>query len=82
MRLGSDSFQGGTSVFPDYFTEMADGYRQAYVNMGLSGDEVADLVAATAAASPVRSAFSGVIGTVATSLGVAGIAGGWLRRKE
>ena len=69
------------AVFPDYFTEMADGYREAYVNMGLPEDEVADLVTATAATSPVRSAFDGVIGTMATSLGVAAIAGGWLRNK-
>ena len=70
-----------TVVFPNYFAEMADGYREAYVNMGLSEDEVADLVAATAATSPIRSAFDGVAGTVATSLVVAAIAGGWLRSK-
>ena len=70
-----------TVVFPNYFAEMADGYREAYVSMGLSEDEVADLVAATAAASPIRSAFDGVVGTMATSLVVAAIAGGWLRKK-
>jgi len=69
-------------VFPDYFTEMADGYREAYLNMGLSEDEVADLVAATAATSPIRSAFDGVVGTMATSLVVAAIAGWWLRNKD
>ncbi len=71
-----------TAVFPDYFTAMAEGYREAYVNMGLAEDEVADLVAATAATSPVRSAFDGVVGTMATSLVVAAIAGGWLRNKQ
>lgn len=71
-----------TAVFPDYFAEMAEGYREAYVNMGLSEDEVADLVAATAAASPVRSAFDGVVGTMATSLVVAAVAGAWLRKKD
>lgn len=71
-----------TAVFPDYFTEMANGYRETYANMGLSEDEVADLVAATAATSPVRSAFDGVIGTIATSLVVAAIAGVWLRSKD
>jgi len=71
-----------TVVFPDYFTAMADGYREAYANMGLSEDEVADLVAATAATSPVRSAFDGVVGTMATSLVVAAIAGVWLRNKH
>ena len=71
-----------TAVFPDYFTEMAEGYREAYVNMGLSADEVAELVARTASASPVRSAFEGVVGTLATSLVVAAIAGLWLRKKR
>ena len=71
-----------TVVFPDYFTEMANGYRETYANMGLSEEEVADLVAATAATSPVRSAFDGVVGTIATSLIVAAIAGVWLRSKD
>jgi hypothetical protein len=71
-----------TAVFPNYFTEMAEGYRQAYVGMGLSETEVEDLVAATAATSPVRAAFEGVVGTMATSLLVAAIAGWWLRSKD
>jgi hypothetical protein len=70
-----------TVVFPDYFAEMAAGYREAYVNMGLSESEVADLVAATASSSPLKSAFDGVIGTIATSLVVSAIAGVWLRKK-
>ena len=71
-----------TVVFPDYFAEMAAGYRETYVNMGMSEAEVADLVAATANTSPVRSAFDGVVGTIATSLVVAAIAGVWLRKKD
>ena len=71
-----------TVVFPDYFTEMAAGYRQAYVDMGLPDQEVEDLVTATAATSPIRSAFDGVVGTMATSLIVAGLAGLWLRKRE
>ncbi|NNE45212.1 MAG: DUF4199 domain-containing protein [Rhodothermales bacterium] len=69
-------------VFPDYFTEMAAGYREMYVNMGMSEAEVTDLVAATANTSPVRSAVDGVVGTIATSLMVAAIAGVWLRKKD
>ncbi len=71
-----------SAVFPDYFTEMAAGYRDTYVSMGLAEDEVADLVAATAATSPVRSAFDGVVGTLVTSLVVAAVAGVWLRKKD
>ena len=71
-----------TAVFPDYFAEMAEGYRAAYASMGFSQGEVADLVAATAATSPVKSAFDGVVGTMVTSLVVASIAGGWLRKKD
>ncbi len=71
-----------TVVFPDYFAEMADGYRETYAGMGLSESEVADLVEATANTSSVKSAFDGVIGTMATSLIVAAIAGVWLRKKD
>lgn len=71
-----------TVVFPDYFAEMAEGYRQTYVDMGRSEAEVADLVAATAATSPVRSAFDGVMGTMGTSLVVAAIAGAWFRDRN
>jgi hypothetical protein len=70
-----------TVVFPEYFNEMAEGYREAYTSMGLSAEEVVDLVAATAATSPVRSAVDGVVGTMVTSLVVAAIAGAWLRKK-
>ncbi len=70
------------AIFPDYFAEMAEGYRQAYANMGLSEGEVDDLVAATANTSPVKSALDGVVGTMVTSLVVAAIAGVWLRKKE
>lgn len=69
-------------VFPDYFAEMAEGYRETYAGMGLSEGEVADLVEATANTSPLRSAFDGVVGTMVTSLIVAAIAGIWLRRKD
>lgn len=69
-------------VFPDYFAEMAEGYRQAYVDMGLSADEVEELVAGTAATTSVSSAFSGMLGTFVTSVLVAGIAGFWLRKKD
>lgn len=71
-----------TAVFPDYFAEMAEGYRSAYVEMGHSEAEVEAMVAATAATSPAQSAFSGVVGTMVTSLVVAAVAGGWLRRKD
>jgi hypothetical protein len=70
-----------TVVFPNYFAEMAEGYREAYVSMGLPQDEVADLVVATAASSPIRSAFDGVVGTMVTSLVVAAIAGGGSGRR-
>ena len=70
-----------TVIFPDYFGEMAEGYREAYVNLGHSPEEVRDLVAATAATSPVRSAVDGVVGTMVTSVVMAAIAGVWLRKR-
>ena len=69
-------------VFPDYFAEMAEGYRSTYEQMNLSEAEVNELVAATAATSSSQAAFSGVVGTLGTSLVVAAIAGLWLRKKE
>lgn len=70
------------AIFPEYFAEMAEGYRQTFVDMGLSDAEVEDMVSATAATSPIRSAIDGVIGTMATSLVVAAIAGFWFRKKD
>jgi hypothetical protein len=68
-------------IFPDYFVEMAEGYREAYAAMGMTAAEVDRLVADPAATSAVRSAFDGVVGTLVTSLVVAGVAGVWLRQK-
>ncbi len=68
-------------VFPQYFADMAEGYRATFVGMGLSEPEVTQMVAATAATSPIGSALDGVVGTMATSLLVAIIAGAWLRKK-
>ena len=67
--------------FPEYFVEMAEGYRSSYEAMGLSETEVEDLVSTTANSSGVQSALSGVIGTLVTSLIVAAVAGFWLRKK-
>ena len=69
-------------IFPDYFAEMAEGYRDTYAGMGLSQEEVEELVDATAATSSVRSALEGVMGTLVVSSVVAAIAGVWLRRKD
>ena len=60
---------------------MAEGYRQTFVDMGMTDEQVDETVAATAATSPLKSAFDGVVGTMVTSLIVAGIAGFWLRKK-
>lgn len=68
-------------VFPDYFAEMAEGYRETFVKMGMNEEEVAEMVAGTAATSHLRNALDGAIGTVVTSALTAAIAGIWLRRK-
>lgn len=71
-----------TVVFPNYFGEMAEGYREAYERMDMTREAVEEAVAGTAATSPARSAVEGVIGTLVTSLVVAAISGIWLRRKD
>ena len=69
-------------IFPDYFAEMAEGYRATFVDMGMDPNEIDETVAGLAATSPVRSAMEGAVGTLVTSVVVAAIGGIWLRRKD
>ncbi len=68
-------------VFPDYFAEMAAGYREDLSQTDMPPAEIDEMVAGIAATSPVRSAFEGVAGTLGTSLLAAAVGGIWLRRK-
>ena len=65
-------------VFPDYYTEFAEAVRARAVAAGLSPAEI-DAAVAMATGTPVGSAFSGALGTVITSVVVAGIAGFFYR---
>ena len=61
-------------VFPDYYMEFAEAARARAVAGGLSPEEI-EAVVAMNTGTPVGSAFSGALGTVITSVVVAGIAG-------
>lgn len=68
-------------LFPDYFQEMAAGYRDAYVRMGWTEERIRETVSGLAATSPTRSAFEGVVGTMVVSVMVAALAGVRIRKK-
>ena len=61
-------------VFPEYYTEFAEAARARAVAAGLSPEEI-EAAEAIASGTPAGSAFSGALGTVITSVLVAGIAG-------
>jgi hypothetical protein len=68
-------------VFPDYYSEMFDGYRQGFANAGMSQDQIATEMGPIEASTPVSSALSGATGSVFTSLLVGALAGIRLRQK-
>ena len=69
-------------IYPDYYQEMADGYRATLMEMDMSQAEVDQSVAALAGTSPVRSGVEGVVGTMVVSLVVAAGVGIWLRKRD
>ncbi|MCY4095632.1 MAG: DUF4199 family protein [Gammaproteobacteria bacterium] len=61
-------------VIPDYYAEFAEAARVRAVAGGLTADEI-EAAVAMATGTSVGSAFQGALGTVITSVVVAGIAG-------
>ena len=68
-------------VFPDYYTEMFEGYRQGFASSGMTQNEVATQMQAIEASTPVSSALSGATGAIFTSLVVGALAAVRLRQK-
>lgn len=68
-------------IFPDYFAEMAAGYREDLSKTDMPPAAIETTVAGVAATSPVRSALEGVAGTFGISLLAAAVSGFWLRRR-
>jgi hypothetical protein len=68
-------------VFPDYYSEMFEGYRQGFASSGMSQDQIATEMGPIEASTPVSSALSGATGAVFTSLLVGTLAGIRLRQK-
>ena len=69
-------------VFPDYYQQLADGYREFFQNAGMTEAQIAEAMRDVEQATPVSGALSGSTGTVLTSIVVAAIAGIFLRRKQ
>ena len=69
-------------VFPDYYVDMAEGYRETFEATGMSQEALDESVAGLATTSPVRSALEAVAGTMAVSLLTAAITGIWVRKKD
>ena len=68
-------------VFPDYYSEMFEGYRQGFASSGMSQEQIATEMRAIEASTPVSSALSGATGAVVTSLLAGALAGIRLRQK-
>ena len=68
-------------VFPDYYSEMKQGYLEFFEGAGIPQDQIDAQMQAFDAATPVSGAMQGAIGTVITSLVVAAIGGIFLRKK-
>ena len=68
-------------IFPDYFVDMAEGYRSVYSLAELEWATTQERLAGVAAMSPVRSAAENTIGAMVVSLLTSAVAGIWLRRK-
>lgn len=68
-------------AFPDYYSEMFEGYRQGFARAGMSPEQIATEMGPIEASTPVSSALAGSTGAVFTSLLVGAVAGIRLRRK-
>jgi Protein of unknown function (DUF4199) len=71
-----------TVVFPNYFAEVEQVYRNALRSEGKSDVEIAAAIRATAAsATPMAQAMSGFIGTLVTGIVASAIIGIFVRRR-
>ena len=71
-----------TVVFPNYFVEVEQAYRNALQSQGKSEAEIAAAIQANAAsATPMAQAMSGFIGTLVTGIVASAIIGIFVRRR-
>jgi hypothetical protein len=68
-------------IFPDYYEQLADGYRDSFEGSGMSAEKVDEAMQGIEGSTPVSGALTGSVGTVITSIAVAAIAGVFLRKK-
>ena len=72
-----------TVVFPNYFADVEQAYRQALQTQGKTDAEIAAAIQASAAsATPMAQAMSGFIGTLVTGIVASAIIGLFVRRRS
>jgi len=72
-----------TVVFPNYFADVEQAYRQALQTQGKTDTEIAAAIQASAAsATPMAQAMSGFIGTLVTGIVASAIIGIFVRRRS
>ncbi len=70
-------------VFPNYFTELQDAYRQVLRQQGKSDAEIARAISqATAGATPMGQAIQGFVGTFITGILSSAVIGIWVRARR
>jgi hypothetical protein len=71
-----------TVIFPGYFADLEQGFREILTAQGMSPEQIQEQVEATAAMrSPMANAFSGAVATVITSVVLALIVGAFVRHR-
>ena len=68
-------------AFPDYYLDMAEGYRTTFEASAMSPSDIETSVAQLAGTSAVRSSFEAVAGTMAVSAIASAVTAIWVRKK-
>lgn len=69
-------------VFPNYFTELQDAYRQILTQQGKSEAEITQAISqSTAGATPMGQAIQGFVGTLITGILSTAVIAIWIRAK-
>lgn len=68
-------------LYPEFYEEMAAGYRPSLEAMGLPPETVEEKLAGIRSTTALRSAMEGIVGTMTVSTVAAAFGGLWLRRR-
>lgn len=83
LIISAGSLVFTTVLFPDYFQRLRTAHEQVLRDAGRSQSEIdAAIAASETGATPAANAAGGAIGTIATGLVTALVAGAFLRKKQ